>query len=127
VVLCRFHIFEYGVCQDLALLKAYDSSEANLTLMKTASRLAALLFVLTAYTYGQATSVRTEDFPVTPALSSRVAHFDQTHATLIDALSKLSNEPIAGLHLGIEEIIQDKFSEPTDRSARFSLIIVFTT
>jgi hypothetical protein len=50
-----------------------------------------------------------------------VAHFDLTNATLIDGLSKLSNEPIAGLHLGIEEIIQDKFPELTDRSVRFSL------
>jgi hypothetical protein len=90
-------------------------------LMKTASRLAALLWVLTAYNHGQVTSVRTEDFPITPALSNRVAHFDLMDATLIDALSKLSDEPIAGLHLGIEEIIQDKGSEPTNRSVRFSL------
>src|ERR1700687_513 len=90
-------------------------------LMKTTSRLAVLLLVLTAYNYGQATSVKTEDFPSTPALSNRVAHFDLTDAALIDALSKLSNEPIAGLHLGIEEIIQDKFPERTDRSVRFSL------
>jgi hypothetical protein len=90
-------------------------------LTKTASRLTALLWVLTAYNYGQATSVRTSDFPSTPALSNRVAHFDLTNATLIDGLSKLSNEPIAGLHLGIEEIIQDKFPEVTDRSVQFSL------
>ena len=90
-------------------------------LMKTASRLTALLWVLTAYNYGRATSVRTEDLPGIPALSNRVAHFDLTNATLIDGLSKLSNEPIAGLHLGIEEIIQDKFPELTDRSVRFSL------
>jgi hypothetical protein len=89
--------------------------------MKTASRLAALLWVLTAYNYGRATSVRTEDFSSTPALRNRLAHFDLTDATLIDGLSKFSNEPIAGLHLGIEEIIQDKFPEVTDRSVRFSL------
>jgi hypothetical protein len=50
-----------------------------------------------------------------------VAHFDVTDATIVDALSKLSLEPIAGLHLGIEEIIRDKGSEVTDRSIRFSL------
>src|ERR1700740_3626304 len=89
--------------------------------METASRLAVMLFVLAAHNYGQATSIRTEDFPNTPALSNRLAHFDLTDATLIDGLSKLSNEPINGLHLGIEEIIQDKFPEHTDRSVRFSL------
>jgi hypothetical protein len=80
-----------------------------------------MLVVLIVCNYGQATSVGTEDLPSAPALSSRVAHFDLTDATLIDGLSKLSNEPIAGLHLGIEEIIQDKFPELTDRSVRFSL------
>jgi hypothetical protein len=48
-------------------------------------------------------------------------------STLIDGLSKLSLEPIAGLHLGIEAIIRDKFSEPPDRSIRFSLNLVDTS
>jgi hypothetical protein len=90
-------------------------------LMNTTNRLAALLLFLIVYNCGQATSVRTQDFPGTFALSGRVAHFDLTDATLIDGLSKLSNELIAGLYLGIEEIIQDKFPELTDRSVRFSL------
>jgi hypothetical protein len=90
-------------------------------LMNTARRLAVILFFLTAYNYGQASSVSTEDSPSTPALGNKLAHFDVTDATIIDALSKLSDEPIAGLHLGIEEIIQDKSSEPPDRSIRFSL------
>lgn len=90
-------------------------------LMKTANILAVLLLVLTADNYGQTTSLRSDEFPSTPALSNKVTQFDLTDATLIDALSKLSFEPIAGLHLGIEEIIRDKSSEPTDRSVRFSL------
>jgi hypothetical protein len=88
---------------------------------KTATRLAVPLLVLTAYIHGQATPVRTEDSPNASALSNRVAQFELTDATIIDALSKLSDEPIAGLHLGIEEIMQDKASEATDRSVRFSL------
>jgi hypothetical protein len=90
-------------------------------LMKAAKRLAALLLVLTVRNSGQATSVRTADSPSTPALTLKVAQYDVTDLAIIDALSKLSDEPIAGLHLGIEEIIQDKFSEPMDRSVRFSL------
>jgi hypothetical protein len=90
-------------------------------LLKTGSRVAILLLVLTAYNCGQVTSVTTGDSPSTSALSNRLAHFDLTNATIIDALSKLSDEPIAGLHLGIEEIIQDKSSELPDRSIRFSL------
>jgi hypothetical protein len=110
-----------GVYQDLALLLAYYLAEASLMLMKTASRLAALLWVLTAYNYGQTTSVRTEDLQSAAALNERVAQFDVTDTTIIDALSRLSYEPIAGLHLGIEEIIRDPASEPTDRNVRFSL------
>jgi hypothetical protein len=90
-------------------------------LMKTASRLAALLWVLTACNYGQTTSVKNEDFQSATALNNRVAQFDVTDTTIIDALSRLSYEPIAGLHLGIEEIIRETASEPTDRNVRFSL------
>jgi hypothetical protein len=93
-------------------------------LMKTASRLAVLLLVLLAYNHGQVTPVRTEDSPNTPAMSNRVPRFDLTDATIIDVLSKLSYEPITGLHLGIEEIIQDRASEPTDRSVRFCLVFM---
>jgi hypothetical protein len=90
-------------------------------LMKTAGRLTALLLVLTVSYYGHPTPVSTEDSPSTPALNKKLGHFDLTDATIIDGLSKLSDEPIAGLHLGIEEIIQDKSFEPPDRSIRFSL------
>jgi hypothetical protein len=89
-------------------------------LMKLASSLALLLFVL-AGSRGQTSSVPTDDSTSMPALSYKVAHFEVTDATLVDALSKLSLEPIAGLHLGIEEIIREKGSEVTDRSVRFSL------
>jgi hypothetical protein len=109
------------VNQDLTLRQAYYLTEANLMLLKMASGLAALVTVLTVCSYGQATSVRSDDFPSTPALNNKVAQFDVTDAAIIDALSKLSDESIPGLHLGIEEIIRDKTSEPTDRSVRFSL------
>jgi hypothetical protein len=89
--------------------------------MITATRLAVLLLFLTVYHHGQLALIGTEDFPNAPALNIRVAHFDLTDATLVDAMSKLSDEPIAGLHLGIEEIIQYKSSGPKDRSTRFSL------
>lgn len=108
------------VYQDLALLQAYYLAEASVMLMKTASRRAALLWVLMAYNYGQTASV-TEDLQSAAALNHRVAQFDVTDSTIIDALSKLSYEPIAGLHLGIEEIIRDTASEPTDQNVRFSL------
>jgi hypothetical protein len=84
------------------------------------NRLATLLVVLFVCNYGRAASVVVDD-PGATALNSRVAQFELTDATMIDGLSKLSGEPIAGLHLGIEEIIQDKVSEHTDRSVRFSI------
>jgi hypothetical protein len=106
-----------GVYQDLTHFRAYYF----VMLMKMVSYLAVPLFVLAANSYGQTTAVSSDGFSTTPALSNKVAHFDLADATLLDALSKLSLEPIANLHLGIEEIIRDKFSEPTDRSIRFSL------
>jgi hypothetical protein len=90
-------------------------------LMKMASCLAVLLSLIAANSYGQTNVVVSDGFSTTPALSNKVAHFDVADVTLLDALSKLSFEPIAGLHLGIEEIIRDKGSEPPDRSVRFSL------
>jgi len=89
--------------------------------MKTAKRLTVLLLILSADSYGQTISVRTDRFPSTPALGNRLARFEVTDATLADALSKLSFEPITGLHLGIEEIIRTRDSELSDRSVRFSL------
>jgi hypothetical protein len=87
--------------------------------MKTISRLGLLLLVFTADIYAQTTAGGPNGSPTPLVLSSRVVHFDLTEATLIDALSKLSREPIPDLHLGFEEIIQGESS--VDRSVRFSL------
>jgi hypothetical protein len=91
--------------------------------MKVARGVALLLILFAAAKAGQTGSVLTYDSPTTSALSHKVAHFDMKDATLVDALSKLSLEPIAGLHLGIEEIIRENRSEVADRSVRFSLTL----
>ena len=91
--------------------------------MKVASSVALLLFLLAGASKGQTGTVPTDDSPTASALSYKVADFDIKDATLVEALSKLSLEPIAGLHLGIEEIIRDKGSEVADRSVRFSLTL----
>lgn len=54
-------------------------------------------------------------------LDHRVAVFSLTDATVIDGLSKLSAEPISGLHLGIEDILQAELSDLPTSSVRFSL------
>ena len=92
--------------------------------MKVACSVALLLILFAAAANkGQTGSVPTDDSPTTSALIHLVAHFDMKDATLVDALSKLSLEPIADLHLGIEEIIRDNGSEVADRSVRFSLTL----
>jgi len=58
---------------------------------------------------------------INSVLSHRVAVFDLTHATVIDGFSKLSAEPISGLHLGIEEILRARSSDPPNPSVEFSL------
>jgi hypothetical protein len=99
----------------------YYLPENKPMLLKIPSRLGVLLLVLTACVHGQAIPVRIDDSRNASALSNRVAQFEVADATIIDAMSKLSEEPIPGLHLGIEEIIQDSPSKPTDRSVRFSV------
>ncbi len=59
--------------------------------------------------------------PNRPALDTIVERFELKDASLIDAISQLSLEPINGLHLGMEEILRPKVSDPRDRSVRFSL------
>jgi hypothetical protein len=61
------------------------------------------------------------------ALKHEVAHFDLRDATLIEGLSQLSSEPISDLHLGVEELLRQNFSEPPDRSIRFSLSLEHKT
>ena len=61
------------------------------------------------------------DPDIESVLDRRVAVFRLTDATVIDGLSKLSAEPISGLHLGIEDILQTEFSDLTSASVRISL------
>jgi hypothetical protein len=91
--------------------------------MKTAIRLTLLLLILGHYGSGQTTQIRNEDEKTTSVLEYRVANFELADATLVEGLSKLSFQAIAGLHVGIEEIIRDDSSEATDRSVRFSLAL----
>ena len=88
--------------------------------MKTAIILVLLVVSLRIPASGQTTETQTGNQNAS-ALGHILAHFDVTDSTVIEALSKLSLERIAGLHLGIEEILLERFSAPRDRSVRFSL------
>ena len=57
----------------------------------------------------------------TPPLDGRVAEFEFKDSTLIDGIAELSSKPIGGLHLGIEQILREKMSDPEDQSVQFSL------
>ena len=72
-----------AVNRDLALLHAYYLP-GHVMLMKTTRRLAALLWVVTAYNYGQTTSIRSEDLQAAAAPNGRVAQFDVTDTTIIE-------------------------------------------
>jgi hypothetical protein len=95
--------------------------------MKTTIRLILLLLILSLCGYGQTTQIVNDDELSTSPLTNRVAHFDLTDSTLIEGLSKLSLEPIAGLHFGIEEVLRETFSETPDRSIRFSVSLENST
>jgi len=89
--------------------------------MKTTIRLILLLLILSSYSYGQTNQIRNDNDLSISALDHSVAHFELTDSTITEGLSKLSSEPIAGLHLGIEVALRKNFSEPLDRSIRFSV------
>jgi hypothetical protein len=89
--------------------------------MKTTFRLVLLFLTLIPYGYGRMNQIRIENQPSMPPLDYRLAHFELTDSTIIEGLSKLSLEPIAGLHLGIEVALRETFLEGPDRSIRFSL------
>jgi hypothetical protein len=88
--------------------------------MRTTITLVLLVLILTLLAYAQTTQLQIANLNAS-ALDYGVAHFDVTDSTLIEALSKLSLERIAGLHLGVEEILRERFSDARDRSIRFSL------
>src|SRR5271167_5029094 len=88
--------------------------------MQETIRLVAVILVLSVGGYRQATQIRNDNTLTRSVLDYRVARFDLTYSTLIEALSKLSSEPIADLHLGIEEILRNKSSDPQEPSLRFS-------
>jgi hypothetical protein len=56
-----------------------------------------------------------------PPLDRPVQFFELKDGSLVDALAELSSNSIVGLHLGIEEIVREKLSDPRDKSVRFSL------
>lgn len=60
-------------------------------------------------------------------LGDRVGLFDLIDAMVIDGLSQLSAEPISGLHLGIEEILRARWSDPPNQSVKFSIKLQNTT
>lgn len=96
--------------------------------MKTTLRLAPLLFLaLIPFSYGQMNQIGSETKPSKSPLHFRLAHFELTDSTLIEGLSKLSLEPIAGLHVGIEVALRETLLEAPDRSVRFSLTLEDTT
>jgi hypothetical protein len=58
---------------------------------------------------------------INSVLDHRVAEFELTDATVKDGLSRLSAEPISGLHWGIEEILRARWSDIPAPSIKFSL------
>ena len=101
--------------------------QCKVDLMKMTIRLVLMFLILGHCGYGQTTQTGNENQRSASSPNYRVAHFEVTDSTLIEALSKLSLEPIAGLHLGIEEILRERFSDGLDRSIRFSLTLENTT
>jgi hypothetical protein len=62
----------------------------------------------------------------TPA-SQVIADFNFHGGALIDAIAELSSTPGLELHIGFEEIIRDRITDPRDRSIRFELHLVNRT
>lgn len=111
-----------AVYQDLAFLGViFDQYKVDR--MQMTIRLLLMFLILSRCGYGQTTQTGNENERSASPLNYRVAHFQVADSTLIEALSKLSLEPIEGLHLGIEEVLRERFSGVPDRSIRFSLTL----
>lgn len=55
-----------------------------------------------------------------PPLDAVIERFELKDATLVEAISQLSLEPITRLHIGLEEVLRSKLQDPRDRSVQFS-------
>jgi hypothetical protein len=54
-------------------------------------------------------------------LDAVIGHLELKDATLVDGISQLTLQPIAQLHIGLEEVLRRKRSDPRDRSVQFSV------
>jgi hypothetical protein len=52
---------------------------------------------------------------------ARVERFEITDTNIVRALAELSRSLAGGLHLGVEEIIKENYSDPDDQGVRFSM------
>ncbi len=56
-----------------------------------------------------------------PVLGAVIERFELKEATLLEGVSRLSMEPITGLHVGLEEVLRARLQDPRDRSVQFSV------
>jgi hypothetical protein len=54
-------------------------------------------------------------------LDYRLAEFEITDTSFVEAVSQLSRQPIEGLHLGLEEVLREKMSDPPFQGPHFSI------
>lgn len=50
-----------------------------------------------------------------------VVHYDLIDLSFADGIAELSRNPDVDLHLGVEEVLRERFAGPLDRSIRFSV------
>jgi hypothetical protein len=55
------------------------------------------------------------------AIDYRLVEFEVNNATFVEAVSELSEQPVEGLHIGIEEVLRKTESKSTPEKGRFSL------
>jgi hypothetical protein len=79
--------------------------------------LKALLGILLLPLLGTGFAQKTHDSPG----SQVIADFNFHGGALIDAIAELSSMPGLELHIGFEEIIRNRITDPRDRSVRFEL------
>ena len=90
--------------------------------MKTSIAAMFISMLLGLASFGQQPhSAQTPDAVAKPPLDQTIRHFELKDAALIDGLAELSSNPDVGLHLGVEEILRERLSDPRDRSVQFSL------
>ena len=82
-----------------------------------------------ALLFGQTLQIPRAQAPVSsdPHIADEVSRYELSDETVMEGLSKLSLDDGLSLHIGVEEVLRARITDPVDRTIRFSLSLKHKT